>query len=197
VYLIGLTGNIGAGKSTVARQLAELGAFVLDADQVYRGLIEPGQPGHAAVVDLFGDGVLAADGSIDRRRLGEMVFRDPAALSRLERATHPLVRARADELFAAAKPRVAVYEAIKLIESGAADRCDELWVVTAPREQRVERLVRTRGLSAEDAALRVDAQPPEAEKAARADVVIANDRDVAALHDRVEREWTRVARLSS
>jgi dephospho-CoA kinase len=192
VYLIGLTGNIGAGKSTVARQLGELGAFVLDADQLYRGLIEPGQPGHRAVVDLFGDGVVAADGSIDRRRLGEIVFRDPAALRRLERATHPLVRARAEELIAAAKPRVAVYEAIKLIESGQADRCDEVWVVTAPRELRAERLVRTRGLSAEDAALRVDAQPPEGEKVARADVVIANDGDVDALARRVGQEWRRV-----
>ena len=185
MYLIGLTGNIGAGKSTVARQLGELGASVLDADQVYRALMEPGQPAHAAVLALFG--------TVDRRKLGEIVFRDPAALRRLEQATHPLVRARVDEILAEADPRIAVYEAIKLIESGGADRCDELWVVTAPRELQIERLVRDRGMSPDDAALRVDAQPPQAEKVARADVVIENAGDLTALRRRVEREWARVA----
>jgi dephospho-CoA kinase len=192
LFLIGLTGNIGTGKSTVARQLAELGAHVVDADLVYRELIEPERPGWRAVVDLFGEGVLAPDRTVDRRRLGEIVFRDPAALLRLERATHPLVLERIEAILAEARPRVAVHEAIKLIESGAADRCDELWVVVAPREAQIERLVRSRGLSQEDAALRVDSQPPQAEKVARADVVLQNDGDLATLRERVSVEWRRV-----
>jgi dephospho-CoA kinase len=192
VYLIGLTGNIGAGKSTVARQLGELGAFVLDADQLYRGLIEPGQPGHRAVVDLFGDGVVAADGSIDRRRLGEIVFRDAAALGRLERATHPLVRARAEELIAAAKPRVAVYEAIKLIESGQADRCDEVWVVTAPRELQIERIMARNKVDRAEAERRIDAQPPQEEKVARADVVIENAGSLDDIRRQVLAAWERL-----
>jgi dephospho-CoA kinase len=192
VYLIGLTGNIGSGKSTIGAQLGELGAFVVDADQVYRDLIEPGQPGWRAVVDLFGPAVVDGEGRIDRRALGAIVFRDAEALARLERATHPLVLARIDELLARERPRVAVHEAIKLIESGGADRCDELWVVTAPRERQIERLVAPRGLTPEEAALRVDAQPPQSEKAARADVVIRNDGDLASLRARVAEEWARV-----
>jgi dephospho-CoA kinase len=192
LYLIGLTGNIGSGKSTVGAQLRELGALVVDADQVYRELIEPGEPGWAAVVDLFGPGVVGADRRIDRRALGAIVFRDAEALARLERATHPLVLRRIDEMLAAERPAVAVHEAIKLIESGGADRCDELWVVTAAREQQIARLVGTRGLTADEAALRVDAQPPQADKVARADVVIANDGDLEALRARVAAEWERV-----
>jgi dephospho-CoA kinase len=192
VYLIGLTGNIGSGKSTVGARLRELGAFVVDADLVYRQLIEPGQPGWRAVVDLFGPDVVDREGRIDRRALGAIVFPDPDALARLERATHPLVLARIDELLARARPRVAVHEAIKLIESGGADRCDELWVVTAPRERQIERLIASRGLTPEEAALRVDAQPPQSAKVARADVVIPNDADLASLKARVEQEWQRV-----
>ena len=190
--LIGLTGNIGTGKSTVGALLAERGAFVLDADLVYRELIEPDQPAWQAVVELFGEGVLAPDRRIDRRKLGEIVFRDAEQLRRLERATHPLVLARIDELVAERRPDVAVHEAIKLIESGAADRCDEVWVVTAPREVQIGRLVATRGLSREDAALRIDAQPPQAEKVERADVVLVNDGDTDALRAAVGREWERV-----
>jgi dephospho-CoA kinase len=192
LLLIGLTGNIGVGKSTVARQLAELGAHVIDADVVYRQLIEPDQPGWRAVVGLFGPVVLAPDRSIDRRQLGEIVFRDPAQLDRLERATHPLVLERIDRMLADARPRVAVHEAIKLIESGAADRCDEVWVVVAPRELQIERLIQSRRLSHDEAALRVDSQSPAAEKIARADVVIENQGDLDQLRARVLEEWRRV-----
>src|SRR5579884_1988083 len=107
--LIGLTGNIGTGKSTIGALLEERGAFVLDADLVYRELIEPGQPGWAAVVELFGRDVLDEHERIDRRKLGAIVFRDAEALRLLERATHPLVLARIDEILAERKPRIAVH----------------------------------------------------------------------------------------
>jgi dephospho-CoA kinase len=192
VYLIGLTGNIATGKSTVGALLVERGAFLVDADLVYRALIEPGQPGWQAVVDLFGPSIVAPDGRIARAALGAIVFADPAALRRLELATHPLVLAQVDDILRERNPAVAVHEAIKLIESGSADRCDELWVVTAPRDVQIARLVASRGLTAEQAAQRIDAQPDPAAKVARADVVIVNDGDLAHLESQVEAAWRRV-----
>jgi dephospho-CoA kinase len=190
--LIGLTGNIGTGKSTVGALLGERGAFVVDADLVYRELIEPGQPAWHEVVRLFGEEVLDQTGQIDRGKLGAIVFRDRERLAQLERATHPLVLDRIDAILAERQPTVAVHEAIKLMESGAADRCDEVWVVTAPRDVPIARLVASRGLTPEDAALRVDAQPPQAAKVERADVVLVNDGDLDTLRAAVDREWRRV-----
>ena len=195
--VIGLTGGIAAGKSTVSEALREAGAVVIDADKVGHDAYRPGTETHAALVAAFGPQIVAESGEIDRRALGAIVFADAAALARLERATHPLVLARIERVLAEAAPAVAVHEAIKLIESGGADRCDELWVVTAPREQQIARLVASRGLTPAEAALRVDAQPPQSEKVARADVVIPNDGDLVALRRRVEAEWRRITALTS
>jgi len=191
-YVIGLTGNIGTGKSTVGRMLAELGARVIDADQVAHEAMRPGGPAFQAVVDAFGPGILGADGSIDRVRLGDIVFRDAAALKRLEALVHPAVIAEVEARIARAEEPVVVVEAIKLIEAGMHRRYDALWVVTAPRELQIARLMRERGLTEEEAALRVDAQPPQEEKAARADVVIVNDGSLGELWQRVEEEWPRI-----
>ena len=191
-YVIGLTGNIGTGKSTVGRMLAELGARVIDADQVAHEAMRPGGPAFQAVLDAFGPGILGADGSIDRVRLGGIVFRDAAALKRLEALVHPAVIAEVDARIARAEEPVVVVEAIKLIEAGMHRRYDALWVVTAPRELQIARLMRERGLTEEEAALRVDAQPPQEEKAARADVVIVNDGSLDELWQRVEEEWPRI-----
>ncbi len=191
-YVIGLTGNIGTGKSTVGRMLAELGARVIDADQVAHEAMRPGGPAFQAVLDAFGPGILGADGSIDRVRLGGIVFRDAAALKRLEALVHPAVIAEVEARIARAEEPVVVVEAIKLIEAGMHRRYDALWVVTAPRELQIARLMRERGLTEEEAALRVDAQPPQEEKAARADVVIVNDGSLDELWQRVEEEWPRI-----
>jgi len=190
--LIGLTGNIATGKSAVGRMLAELGATVIDADRVAHEVMEPGGPAFAGVVDAFGPEILTPGGTIDRRTLGDIVFRDPAALARLEAAVHPAVILEVGRRIAAAEAAVVVVEAIKLIEAGMHRAYDALWVVTAPREVQIERLVRERGLTHDEAALRVDAQPAQEEKAALADRVLVNDGTPAQLRARVRAAWQQL-----
>jgi dephospho-CoA kinase len=157
---IGLTGPIGCGKSTVAGWLAELGAVVVDADRVARDVTPPGSAALAAVVAEFGAGVLRADGSLDRAALGRIVFADAAALERLEAIIHPAVRPRILAGIADAEARGApavVVEAIKLVEGGLADLCDEVWLVTCgPSEQR-DRLA-ARGATPADSEARIATQ---------------------------------------
>ncbi|HYN69421.1 MAG TPA: dephospho-CoA kinase [Candidatus Eisenbacteria bacterium] len=158
--VIGLTGPTGCGKSTVAGWLAELGATVVDADVVAREVVEQGSPALEQVAREFGQQVMKPDGSLDREALGRIAFADPAALARLERIVHPAVRPRILQAIAAARragaPAVVV-EAIKLVESGLAELCDEVWLVTCdPAEQR-ERLDR-RGITSADAGQRIAAQ---------------------------------------
>jgi dephospho-CoA kinase len=191
-FLIGLTGNIATGKSEVTRMLAELGARVIDADRVAHEVMRPSGPAYGAVVEAFGETILAADGSIDRAKLGAIVFRDPAALRRLEAAVHPAVIAEVELRIAQTGEPVVVVEAIKLIEAGMHRQYDALWVVTAPRSLQIARLVATRGLSEAEAALRVDAQPPQEEKAALADWTIVNDGDLRELRRKVEAGWAQI-----
>ena len=190
--LIGLTGNIATGKSLVAQMLAELGAFVIDADRVAHEVMAPDGPAYDAVIEAFGRDVVAHDGTIDRRKLGEIVFRDPKALERLEKAVHPATIAKVTLRILQATEPVVVMEAIKLIEAGMHRAYDALWVVTAPRSLQIERLVKERGLTEEAAALRVDAQPPQKDKAAVADLVIVNDGSVKALREKVETAWAGI-----
>jgi dephospho-CoA kinase len=190
--LIGLTGNIAAGKSLVAQMLAELGAFVIDADRVAHEVIAPDGPAYDAVIEAFGRDVVAPDGTIDRGKLGEIVFRDPKALERLEKAVHPATIAKVTLRILQATEPVVVVEAIKLIEAGMHRAYDALWVVTAPRSLQIERLVNGRGLPERKAALRVDAQPPQKDKAAVADLVIVNDGSVDALREKVRAAWTEI-----
>ncbi|MCB0199495.1 MAG: dephospho-CoA kinase [Caldilineae bacterium] len=188
--VIGLTGNIATGKSAVGQMLAELGAEVIDADKVAHQVMEPGQPAYAAIVAAFDDDIAPAGGPIDRRRLGEIVFADPAALARLEALVHPAVGRRIAELVARSTADVVVIEAIKLLEAGLSVRlCDEVWVVIAPRAAQLSRLMESRGLSRDEAVLRIDAQPSQESKSAQADVVIDNDGDLDALRRTVEQTW--------
>ncbi|WP_352428008.1 dephospho-CoA kinase [Thermoflexus sp.] len=190
--LIGLTGNIACGKSTVARMLAEMGAAVIDADAVAHAVIRKGTPTYEAIVRRFGPEILGPDGEIDRRRLGDRVFRDPAALRDLEAIVHPAVLAAIQERLAAGVEAPAVViEAIKLIESGFARACDTLWVVTCPEREQVRRLMAERGLSEEEAWVRIRAQPPPEEKIRLADEVIDNGGDLEATRRQVEAAWRR------
>ncbi len=192
--VIGLTGNIATGKSAVAQMLTELGADVIDADRVAHQVMEPVQPAYADIVAAFGDDIAPAGGPINRARLGEIVFADPNALARLEALVHPAVGRRITELVASSTADVVVIEAIKLLEAGLSLRlCDEVWVVTAPRAAQLSRLMETRGLSHDEAVLRIDAQPSQEVKIAQADVVIDNDGDLDVLRRAVERAW-RAAR---
>lgn len=196
-YVIGLTGNIATGKSVVAQIVAELGAQVIDADQVAHEVMHPGGPAFDGVIKAFGREILAADGTVDRIRLGAIVFRDSEALQRLEAAVHPAVIAEVSRRIGRAEKPVVVVEAIKLIEGGMHRRYDALWVVTARRETQIERLIATRDLSREEAALRIDAQPPQAEKVVLADVVLSNDGSQPELRVKVEAAWEHVQQCLS
>jgi len=197
--VIGLTGNIACGKSLVGQTLVRLGAeehgavLHIDADRLAREAMAPGTDAFRQIVDEFGYELVARDGTLDRARLGEIVFGDASALAHLEAIVHPVVIALTEQRIAETTARVVVVEAIKLIESGMVRRlCDLLWVVTAPREVRLERLVRLRGMERAAAQQRIDAQPPEADKVAHADVVIDNSGTVEELVRQVERAWAQL-----
>jgi dephospho-CoA kinase len=157
---IGITGPIGCGKSTVAAWLAEVGATVVDADRLAREVSERGGPAFDQIVEAFGRDVLAADGSLDRRGLGQIVFNDPVALRRLEAIVHPAVRPRilaAVDDAERAGAHAVVVEAIRLVEAGFAATCDEVWLVTCDRAAQLERLA-ARGLAPAEAAARIATQ---------------------------------------
>ena len=188
-FILGVTGNIASGKSTVTGLLAELGATVIDSDLVYRELAAPGTPLLARLAKRFGDEIVGDDGSLDRRRLGAIVFADPEALHDLDRITHPAVIAEVDQRVAAKTDGVVVLDAVKLIESGHADGCDAVWVVVTDPEEQVTRLMKRNNLPAEEARRRVAAQPPIGPKLARADFVIDNSGSRDETREQVERAW--------
>jgi len=198
VLRIGLTGGIGSGKSTVSELLAARGAVIVDADRIAREVVEPGTTGLAAVVDAFGEQVLAADGSLDRPALAAVVFSDPAARARLDAIVHPLVRRRSAELVAAAPAgAVVVNDVPLLVETGQAASFDVVLVVEADPEIRVARLVQ-RGLTEDDARARIASQASDEQRRAVADVVLDNSGTPEELAEQVDRFWAeRVARATA
>ncbi|MET8559695.1 dephospho-CoA kinase [Streptomyces flaveolus] len=192
---VGLTGGIGAGKSEVSRLLVQHGAVLIDADRIAREVVAPGTPGLAAVVDAFGADVLAADGSLDRPRLGSLVFADPEKLALLNSIVHPLVGARSRELeSAAAANAVVVHDVPLLTENGLAPLYDVVIVVDASPETQLDRLVRLRGMTEEDARARMAAQATREQRREIADIVIDNDVPLDALKKRVAEVWNDLAR---
>ncbi|HET6764760.1 MAG TPA: dephospho-CoA kinase, partial [Longimicrobiaceae bacterium] len=174
---VGLTGNVAAGKSSVARVWRALGATVVDADELSRSVVEPGTPAHEAILAEWGDRVRAPDGSLDRAALRAIVFADPEARVRLEEIVHPAVAALRDRAYADAQARgarIVVADVPLLFEVGMADDFDVLVLVDAPEETRLARMVAERGLDADEARRIIAAQMPAALKRARADLVIEN-----------------------
>jgi dephospho-CoA kinase len=190
--LIGITGNIGTGKSTVARMLGEMGAEVIDADKVAHEVMGAGTPVCAAIARTFGLEVLSPEGEIDRKRLGALVFADPVALARLESIVHPATIEAINRRIAATPADVVVVEAIKLFEAGMAGAYDSIWVTTCRPEQQIARVVSERGLGRAEAEGRVQAQPPQQEKVARADVVIDNSGSLSQTREQVRSAWERL-----
>jgi dephospho-CoA kinase len=191
VLLVGLTGGIGSGKSTVARMLQARGAVVFDADVLARQAVEPGTPAYRAIVERFGAHILAPGGDIDREALASIVFADPAARRDLEAIVHPEVRrmfAEASEAYADTDA-VVVLSAPLLVETGMHTAFDVLIVVSATERTQIERLMRDRGMSEEKIRARIAAQAPLEEKAAVADILIDNEGTLEELEAQVERAW--------
>jgi len=186
---IGLTGGIAAGKSMVSGLLAELGAWILDADAISREVVEPGTEGLKAVAAEFGEKVLLPDGTLDRRALGAEVFGDPQKLERLNGILHPIIKAemlkRAAEIEEQHPKDIVIFDVPLLIESGWQDVADEVWLVSAPVEQRIRRIAMRDGLDEKQAMERISAQMTDEQKAKYADVIINNGGSIQELEERV------------
>jgi len=195
VLRVGLTGGIGAGKSEVSRRLAAQGAVLIDADGIARDVVAPGTEGLAAVTAEFGVGVLRDDGSLDRERLGEIVFADPAMLRRLNSIVHPLVGQRMNELEKeAGQDAIIVHDVPLIAENDLGSAYDLVVVVDAPRHTQFDRLIRQRGMSREQAEARMAAQASREMRLAIADLVVDNSSSLAELDRQVGDLWAELRR---
>lgn len=193
MLLVALTGGIASGKSTVARRLEEHGAVIVDADQVARQVVEPGEPALARIAEEFGPGVIAADGTLDRAALGAIVFSDPEGRQRLNAITHPAVLDRSRALFAAAgdadPDAIVVYDIPLLVEAGRIDEFDLRVVVHAATETRVSRMIELRGMTREEALHRINSQATDTDRFAIADVVIDADGTLGHTLEQTDALW--------
>jgi dephospho-CoA kinase len=196
MFVIGLTGGILSGKSTIAQMLADKGAVVIDADKLAHEAYKPKTKLNQALVDEFGHGIRKADGSIDRKKLSEIVFDNPETLARLNAIVHPHMREMAQakiERFRKKGAPVVVLEAALLIEAKWTDLADEVWVALAPPEVAVTRIKERGGLSEEEAWARVQAQLPAAERAKHADVIINTDCSLPEVRAQIDKLWDTIA----
>jgi dephospho-CoA kinase len=197
MLVVGLTGNIASGKSTVARLLSERGATIIDADVLARRTVDPGTPAHEAIVARWGNRVLSPDGTIDREALRHLVFGNHTELEALNNIVHPYVRTMRDELIETARVRgdaIVVCDIPLLFERGMVDDFDRIVLVDAPRELRLDRLVRDRKLDHADAMQMISAQMPSELKRARANYVIDNTSTMQSLTEQVDRIWKALQR---
>lgn len=188
-YVIGLTGNIGTGKSVVRKMLEHLGAYGIDADVLSHRAISKGAPGFQQVLDMFGRWLLNSDGEIDRTKLGQLVFSNPEALIILETIVHPLINQAIDMLVRRSSQDVIVIEAIKLFESPLHEWCDKTWVTYLPQDTQIARLEKKRGMSLEEIQKRLEAQSEQEQKVNSADVVIYNDGEYEETWKQVVAAW--------
>jgi dephospho-CoA kinase len=194
VLLVGLTGGVGAGKSTVADLLSDHGAVIIDADVIARKVVEPGTEGFTLVHQAFGDEILTHDGALDRRALAALVFRDVEARRRLEQIVHPLVRRHVDLMTALADDdAIVVHDVPLLVETGRQGDYDVVVVVEAPHDQRIARLRSSRGWDRETSQARMKAQASDEARRTAADEIVTNDGDRDLLAARVDALWERLS----
>lgn len=191
-FIIGLTGNIGCGKSLVRSMLENLGAKGIDADLLAREVIQPGTDGYQRVLDAFGNITHEPGGPIDRALLGRIVFNEPELLVKLEAIIHPAVIDETRYITKTSNELVIVVEAVKLLETTMAAECDSVWLVTSPKAVQLERLTKLRGMKEADAVQRIEAQTSQDEKAALADVIIVNAGSMDETWEQVVRRWMEV-----
>ncbi|MEP7287174.1 MAG: dephospho-CoA kinase [Chloroflexota bacterium] len=191
-YVIGLTGNIGMGKSLVRKMLEHLGAYTIDADGLAHQVMAPGAPAYQPVIETFGKWILDAEKKVDRTKLGAVAFSHPEALTRLEALTHPIVGQGIDTLVSRAKQPIVVIEAIKLIEGVLGSQVDAIWVVDTAAQVQLDRLINKRGMPEYEARKRIDTQNPQRDKLAKASVVITNNGSPEDVWVQVQREWNKI-----
>lgn len=191
-YVIGLTGNIAVGKSVVRQMLQHLGAYTIDADGLTHQAMQPGAPAYKPIVDTFGQFIVGPDKQINRAMLGQIVFSNPQALAKLEAIVHPVVQMATNTLITRAKQRIVVIEAIKLLEGDLATAVDSVWVVDSSPENQYRRLIQKRKMSEADAKQRILSQTSQADKRAKANVVINNNSNVEETWKQVQLEWNKI-----
>ena len=189
---VGLTGGMGSGKSTVARRFAELGAVIIDADQIARDVVEPGEPTLAELAEAFGEGILLDDGSLNRGELAKRAFVSAEKTELLNSITHPRIEQRTEEQFNAAGDAIIVFDSPLLIEMGQSEAQDLVVVVHTPVEVRLDRLVESRGVDREDAKQRIAKQISDDKRLQFADVVLENSGTEEDLVRQVDRIWERI-----
>lgn len=201
LYIVGLTGGIGCGKSTVGAMLAEFGAVVIDTDRVAREVVAPGSETLREIVQFFGDGVLQPDGSLDRKKLGALVFADEAKRKMLNQITHPAIKRAVQKKLAQIEQgdpeAVVVIEAPLLIEASMTEMVDEVWLVTVDPETQVRRVMERDGLSRETAMQRIRSQLPSAVQAAYCDVVISTGQSLNEVRREIEKQWRRLKKAAT
>jgi dephospho-CoA kinase len=198
MYLIGLTGGIAAGKSTVAKRWAENGAIEIDADQVAREVVEPGTVGLSGIVEHFGPDVLTESGELDRKQLGRLIFSDSSKRELLNSILHPLIKERTKFLLAELpSDSIVVYNVPLLVEAAVDHAFDLVVTVEAPEDEQLRRLVQTRGLSESEARSRIAAQAKPVERAARADRILNSNQDINLLMRDADALWREILKLST